>query len=689
MRGMMVRTARGAFTRAALIVSVAAACAGAPSVACSANKGALMLAVTTDMRAPKDVNVVSVAIQVGPQVKYNFIGRVTPEGEVLLPATLAIVEPDDPNAVIKIRVIAFKDTKPRVLRDITTTTPRNGRVALLRLPLSFINDKSATGALKEVNLPKPLIASLHPGHPGGGTTAASIFPSDINLSVDEFNPFGADVVSVCTDIDQTMIDGECASSRVDEATLPDFDASLVTRADNKCFECKECFGSWREVGVDVATCTIEAGADITNIGLLSTEAGDCNADGECFVPIDKSSSASTDGWRTEGPLIQLPKGACKKVREGAKVAVVGGTKCETKTAAFPVCLGPGGAHVVVDGGTDADAAADADAATLVPAELEVAADFPSAVGSVTDRTYFGSPKGVFVHRDKETAPAQALPGSPTVTGSWFVSQLGGDIAFAHRTPITPSIDTTRGFLVDIAGGNLIQYMVPANANARVNGVMLTTMPDHIYFPVSETIGPSDVYYTGRPVGGTAGAAGLSAVGNATSIAYIPSINKFFVGNATGEVALYEANANLFVDSVPVDQAVVKSVEGLSNVEAGPSARAFALREDGIFFIEKVDSGATMTSTALTPGKNLAGFTDADYHPRGIASVPKCAFYASATGVEFVSPSGATKGVLATDLKGPVLGVSVRSLDQSVYFAVYTGLANGGGIYKTKIPASCL
>ena len=61
--------------------------------ACADKKGALMLAINTDMRAPKDVNAVSVTISTNGAIKHSFIGRVTPQGEVLLPATLAIVWP--------------------------------------------------------------------------------------------------------------------------------------------------------------------------------------------------------------------------------------------------------------------------------------------------------------------------------------------------------------------------------------------------------------------------------------------------------------------------------------------------------------------------------------------------------------------------------------------------------------------
>src|SRR6185436_5640427 len=76
--------------------------------ACAQKKSGIMLAVTTDMKAPKDVNAVAVTVSTNGAIKHNVIGRVTPQGDILLPATLAIVEPDDPNASIRIRVMAFQ-----------------------------------------------------------------------------------------------------------------------------------------------------------------------------------------------------------------------------------------------------------------------------------------------------------------------------------------------------------------------------------------------------------------------------------------------------------------------------------------------------------------------------------------------------------------------------------------------------
>ena len=93
-------------------------------ISCSApSKGALVLAISTDMQTPKDVDLVSVFITTDSVVKFDYLGRVLPSGTVSLPATLAIVEPDDPNAKIRIRVIGFQGANARVLRDVNTTVP--------------------------------------------------------------------------------------------------------------------------------------------------------------------------------------------------------------------------------------------------------------------------------------------------------------------------------------------------------------------------------------------------------------------------------------------------------------------------------------------------------------------------------------------------------------------------------------
>src|SRR6185369_17184778 len=141
--------------------------------ACGDKKSAIMLAVSTDMKAPKDVNAVSVTISTNNTVRHNVIGRVTPQGDILLPATLAVVEPDDPNATIRIRVMAFQERRARVLRDVRTAIPSGGRVALLRIPLNFVNDGSTHGDLPDGVLPDANPGTAIPGTSSSGSSGGT------------------------------------------------------------------------------------------------------------------------------------------------------------------------------------------------------------------------------------------------------------------------------------------------------------------------------------------------------------------------------------------------------------------------------------------------------------------------------------------------------------------------------------
>jgi hypothetical protein len=234
--------------------------------ACADKKGALMLAINTDMRAPKDVNAVSVTISTNGAIKHSFIGRVTPQGEVLLPATLAIVEPQDKAATIRIRVMAFQDRKPRVLRDVRTTVPASGRTALLRIPLNFVNDTKLVGP----SLPVGIVPDPVPGT-GGTTSGGAPTTGGADGGTDDtgggaFGTSAADFDFMnafqppCPNIqDDTVIDGECADNYVDPETLPDFDsADLGDSTDvGTCFDLARCFAG--AVGIGESGGTLDGG----------------------------------------------------------------------------------------------------------------------------------------------------------------------------------------------------------------------------------------------------------------------------------------------------------------------------------------------------------------------------------------------------------------------------------------------
>src|SRR5580700_11605132 len=134
----------------ARLLRVGAGCLAAAASCSAPGKGALMLAISTDMQTPKDLDVVSVFVESGGVVKFDYLGRVLPDGTLTLPSTLAIVQPENPNAQVHIRVTAFQtqgtQENARVLRDVLTTVPTAG-TALLRLPLDFLDDGSGQGTL--------------------------------------------------------------------------------------------------------------------------------------------------------------------------------------------------------------------------------------------------------------------------------------------------------------------------------------------------------------------------------------------------------------------------------------------------------------------------------------------------------------------------------------------------------------
>ena len=327
--------------RAALASSAAFLVAG---VSCSApSKGALVLAISTDMQTPKDLNVVSVYVTTNGTPKFDYLGAIQPDGSVALPATLALVEPDTADAELRIRVIGFQNANARVLRDVLTTVPHQ-RTALLRLPLSFLDDGSGSGTI-----PANLLPIGSDAAPEGDTT---------------FDP--TQVMSKCDfDKQQTSINGVCASAIVDSSMLETFDTNDVygdggltsSGAPTSCFDVATCFqGATSPANLDTQACTfpLPAGADFNrlNIALVTPGTGACVAPGQCYVPLVNDAS---DGWSLQGDIVRMPSGVCAKLGEGATLAVSSGT-CPTQTTSDPVCE-PTGADA---GGLPADATVQVD-----------------------------------------------------------------------------------------------------------------------------------------------------------------------------------------------------------------------------------------------------------------------------------------------------------------------------------------
>ncbi len=308
---------------------------------CARKKGGLVLAMSTDMRAPKDVNAVGVTVSTNNVIRTSFIARVAPDGEVKLPATLAIVQPDDENATIRIRVLALQESKVRVLRDVRTTVPRDGRIALLRIPLNFINDESAVGQIPAAKLP-PFSSRSSSGvktlgeQPGGEDPTEAI----------------ALITSTCPGNHETVVDGQCIGDSVDSSSLPEFSDALVRAGGaSACFDTARCFTEAREASVDREKCkaTVTGKVEQLNVALATESTGECVAPGRCLVPLDRGPSGwqPTDEKASGGAVLALAKGICKKIAAGAKLLEANSTTCPPKTEANPVCQ---------SGSTDAGAA---------------------------------------------------------------------------------------------------------------------------------------------------------------------------------------------------------------------------------------------------------------------------------------------------------------------------------------------
>jgi len=328
--------------------------------ACSASsKGSLVLAISTDMQTPKDIDVISLFVSEGTAVKFDYLAHVLPEGNLALPATLALVEPDDPSTSIQIRIIGFRQQTARVLRDIQTSVPHQ-RTSLLRVPLDFIDDGSGSGTIPDKDFPTAT--------DGVAEGLSSFDPTVIASTCDPMK-----LCQVPGAVCNTTVDGACASAIVDSALLPAYAPQevyggdggvLASGAPESCFDVETCFaGAMPMTAITLTACFFPfpggASPDTLNVGLVTPSIGACLGPGECYVPLPVDPS---EGWTLQGSTVQLAPGVCSQLGNGVTVVVSAGT-CGTLTLSQPVCepTGP-------DAATSAPEAASPEGGALDDAE---------------------------------------------------------------------------------------------------------------------------------------------------------------------------------------------------------------------------------------------------------------------------------------------------------------------------------
>jgi hypothetical protein len=327
-------------------------------------KGSLMLAISTDMQTPKDISVVSIFIAEGSTVKFDYVGRVLPDGTVSLPSTLALVEPDDPSTQIQIRVIAFNEQNPRVLRDVQTTVP-HARTALLRLPLNFLDLGSVTGQLP---------AQFYPTTADGVAEGISTFdPTDPTSIVSTCDPMhlcqtpGASC--------QTMINGVCTTATVVSSTLPVYTPTevygdggvMANGAPESCFPVQRCFAEPTAVnGVGPGMCSFTLPSAGQPMG-QPTDAGPA-APNSAGQPMDAGPAPAADA-ATVAPTVDASTSGCvpKRCADLGYNCGQAGDECggllSCGTCTAPQFCGGGGPSVcggnsggVPDGGVSAQSA---------------------------------------------------------------------------------------------------------------------------------------------------------------------------------------------------------------------------------------------------------------------------------------------------------------------------------------------
>ena len=686
--------------------------------ACSEKKGGLMLAISTDMKAPKDVNVITLSVLVNNQVKVNYQGRVTPDGKVLLPATVALAEPSDPNASVRIRVVAFRERKARVLRDVRTTVPTGGRIALLRIPLNFVNDGLGAGELPVgmVIDDKPISDVSSDGGAGGGGGSSSSGGLGGSFGAGEYNPY--EIVTGTCPLDQTVIDGECADDYVDSSTLPEYDESLVGRGDDPgvCFDAAKCFANAvpvstgqngsggaadagagsggdrdaapapvdagadgkdffaRNVTLDLGACAVNLnGADASklNLALVTPDTGECLRPNECYVPLDKGAG----GWRDDNGRVQLPKFVCKLLDEKNLRLFASEGTCSAKTESNPVCASTAG-EAARDGGKPGLP----DGGAASGPQLFIAEPFATTVKVGASGTLYFAGEGRFGRQSLAgTQPATGIalpPGAPTGRQPWVLTQsASGELALTTATSPNAYVQGPDG-----PPQALIVGQVP------VNGGVATS--SGFAFGVGGVEG--GIY---RSIG-TDPAVSFAAAGGADVTAVAGGGQGFVFGTGDGQVRGCSFELDTCGQSFKVG---ATRVDGFALDPRPQQAEyGYILLQDEIVRAQMFTQTGTMNVVGRRPAESVA-FAEGGHFARAIATappVPSCLVFTSTRGVEWMNTDLATGGIIVPQpLAKPALGIALGPGDAAsattyVYYAVFASMTDGGGIWRVPLPKEC-
>jgi hypothetical protein len=337
-------------------ITSAIACAGilVDGLGCAvAEPTALFLGVSSDMRVADDFDSVGLFISVNGEVKYQGVHPVSPTGEVLLPASLSILQPDEPSTPVHIRVAGYRASQVIAVRDAITTIPSN-QISVLRLPVQWLS----TGTTKGRAAGSPGSAATTSVSLGGVQTRSSAPTEDVTFS--EFAKFFSGLELPCP-AGQTSVAGTCESVFVSPNALvaakggahvgevyggaQGLDAQGKA-AGGACFSVEKCFAESEAVrpeditvrrdGATIVGCEIPKprGASLDQLTVAIDRDGTPGA----YVALNSEAAeeAKEGGWRDTGAALALPPAVCARLGTTARGLRVS-TRCAAKRAKDPTC----------------------------------------------------------------------------------------------------------------------------------------------------------------------------------------------------------------------------------------------------------------------------------------------------------------------------------------------------------------
>jgi hypothetical protein len=277
-------------------------------------RGQLMIALSSDMSIPKDIdNIRAQVVRGNGTLVHDRTYWIEPveAGDTRLPATLAVVASGSGDEGIEVRVIASRGSEARMFNKVQTAIP-GSRLATLRMPVQWLCDGSASRIADDTY-----------------ESACSARNGD----------------------EYSCVAGTCQPAQVDVDDLPDFDAAAIFGGGSgpddllgTCFDTTACFDDGENVEPN-ADCEIEV--DVPSGGELNValkfpfddaepdeSPGICGENG-CYVPLDKDERF---GWRGDpAGTVELPPAVCEKLASGAVEQVRVCYTQQTKTPEFPTC----------------------------------------------------------------------------------------------------------------------------------------------------------------------------------------------------------------------------------------------------------------------------------------------------------------------------------------------------------------